>query len=56
MIWFINNAAAAGTGTLASPFDTLAAFQAVNDGVGTHPKNGDVDLHLHRLRQLRRAA
>ena len=37
MIWFINNAAAAGNGTLASPFNTLGAFQAVNDGVGQHP-------------------
>jgi uncharacterized repeat protein (TIGR01451 family) len=37
MIWFINNAASAGTGTLASPFNSLAAFQAVNDGIGGHP-------------------
>jgi Bacterial Ig domain len=37
MIWFINNTAAAGSGTLSSPFKTLAAFQAVNDGVGLHP-------------------
>ena len=39
MIWFINNAAGAGDGRLSSPFNTLAAFQAVNDGVdnvGTH--------------------
>lgn len=38
MIWFIdNNAASPGNGRLSSPFNTLAAFQAVNDGVGNHP-------------------
>jgi hypothetical protein len=40
MIWFINNAATAGNGTLNSPFNSLAAFQAVNDGVGRHPASG----------------
>jgi hypothetical protein len=37
IIWFINNTATAGTGTLSSPFNSIAAFQAVNDGVGRHP-------------------
>ena len=41
MVWFINNAAGAGDGRLSSPFNTLAAFQAVNDGVGNHPANND---------------
>ena len=43
MIWFINTGAAAGgTGTLSKPFNTIAAFEAINDGVGSHPKNGQV--------------
>lgn len=43
MIWFINSGAAAGgTGTLSKPFNTIAAFEAINDGVGLHPKNGQV--------------
>jgi len=37
IIWFINDNAGAGDGRLASPFNSLAAFQAVNDGVGRHP-------------------
>ena len=41
MVWFINNAAGAGDGRLSSPFNTLAAFQAVNDGVGNHPAAND---------------
>ncbi|HLJ27705.1 MAG TPA: Ig-like domain-containing protein [Candidatus Angelobacter sp.] len=41
MIWFINDAAAAGDGRLQSPFNSLAAFAAVNDGVGRHPKSGN---------------
>jgi len=41
MIWFINNNAAAGDGRLTNPFNTLAAFQAVNDGVGNHPAAND---------------
>ena len=41
MVWFINNAASAGDGRLQSPFNSLAAFAAVNDGVGRHPKSGD---------------
>jgi uncharacterized repeat protein (TIGR01451 family)/CSLREA domain-containing protein len=41
MVWFINNAAGAGDGRLSSPFSTLAAFQAVNDGVGNHPAIND---------------
>ena len=41
MIWFINNTAGAGDGRLSSPFNSLAAFQAVNDGVGRHPAAND---------------
>ncbi|MFN2622993.1 MAG: beta strand repeat-containing protein, partial [Chthoniobacterales bacterium] len=41
MVWFINNAAGAGDGRLSSPFNTLAAFQAVNDGTGNHPAAND---------------
>src|SRR5215212_10237614 len=41
MVWFVNNAAGAGDGRLSSPFNTLAAFQAVNDGAGNHPAAND---------------
>ncbi len=37
LIWFIDNHASAGDGRLTSPFNSLAAFQAVNDGAGLHP-------------------
>jgi hypothetical protein len=41
-IWFVDNGAAVpGDGRLTSPFQSLAAFQAVNDGIGTHPAPGD---------------
>src|SRR5262245_30857433 len=44
-IWFINNNAGACTsscdGRLSHPFQTLAAFQAVNDGAAGHPADGD---------------
>lgn len=42
MIWFINNAASCPCdGRLTNPFNTLASFQAVNDGVGNHPAVND---------------
>ena len=47
MIWFINNNAssctnlAGGCGRLSAPFSTLAAFNALNDGVGNHPAERD---------------
>jgi uncharacterized repeat protein (TIGR01451 family) len=47
MIWFINNNAAActtlagGCGRLSNPFSTLAAFQALNDGIGNNPAAND---------------
>ncbi|HEY3582719.1 MAG TPA: Ig-like domain-containing protein, partial [Pyrinomonadaceae bacterium] len=42
MIWFINNnAGAAGDGRLTNPFNTLAAFNAVNNGTGNHPAAND---------------
>ncbi len=40
-IWFIDASAGAGTGTLASPFNTVAAFNAVNNGTGTNPAAGE---------------
>jgi hypothetical protein len=46
IIWFINNNAGAGDGRLSSPFNSLAAFQAVNDGVGNHPAaNANIFLY-----------
>src|SRR5690606_11386533 len=41
MLWFIDNAAAPGAGTLSSPFNSVAAFNAVNDGLGAHPATRD---------------
>lgn len=41
-IWFVDaNASSNGTGTLASPYNTLSAFQAVNNGAAGNPKAGD---------------
>jgi uncharacterized repeat protein (TIGR01451 family) len=40
-IWFINDdAAGGGTGTLTKPFNTISAFQAINDGGVNRPQNG----------------
>jgi len=39
VIWFINNTAGAGDGRLSSPFNTLTAFQAVNDGAACNALN-----------------
>ena len=41
MIWFVNSTGAAGDGRLTSPFNSLAAFQAVNTGTGNNPAAGD---------------
>jgi uncharacterized repeat protein (TIGR01451 family) len=42
MIWFVNNAASCPCdGRLTNPFNTLAAFQAVNNGTGNNPAAGD---------------
>jgi hypothetical protein len=42
MIWFINNTASCPCdGRLTNPFNTLASFQAVNNGVGNHPAAND---------------
>ncbi len=42
MIWFINNGiSSAGDGRLSSPFDSLSAFTAVNNGIGNNPAAGD---------------
>ncbi len=45
MVWFINsNAGACASGCdgrLSHPFTTLASFQAVNDGLGNHPVDGE---------------
>src|SRR5262245_28752461 len=41
-VWFIDHSApAGGDGSEAHPFNTIAAFNAVNDGVGNHPAAGD---------------
>ncbi len=42
MIWFINNTASCPCdGRLTNPFNTLASFQAVNNGVGNNPAAND---------------
>ncbi|HKG79044.1 MAG TPA: Ig-like domain-containing protein, partial [Pyrinomonadaceae bacterium] len=42
MIWFVNNAASCPCdGRLTNPFNTLAAFQAVNNGAGNNPAIND---------------
>ncbi|MGH2689934.1 MAG: cadherin-like domain-containing protein, partial [Actinomycetota bacterium] len=42
MIWFIDNSLGApGDGRLTSPFNTLAAFAAVNNGTGDNPADND---------------
>lgn len=41
MIWFINNNGGAGDGRLSSPFNSLAAFQAVNTGGAGNPDIND---------------
>jgi hypothetical protein len=40
-IWFIDNSAAAGDGALATPFNTIAAFNAVNNDIGFNPSDGE---------------
>jgi len=40
-IWFINDdAAGGGTGTLSKPFNTMTAFQSINDGGTSRPQDG----------------
>ncbi|HWQ11706.1 MAG TPA: Ig-like domain-containing protein, partial [Roseiflexaceae bacterium] len=46
MVWFINTTAGAGDGRLGSPFNSLAAFQAINNGAGNNPAAGDT-IFLH---------
>ena len=42
-VWFIDNTAAGGgDGSKAHPFNSIAAFNAVNDGGASHPKTGDI--------------
>ena len=41
MVWFITNGGAAGNGRLSSPFNSIAAFQAVNNGTGNNPAVND---------------
>jgi hypothetical protein len=46
IIWFIDKSAGAGDGRLSSPFNSLASFQAVNDGAGLHPAaNANIFLY-----------
>ncbi len=40
-IWFIDNSQGAGDGRLNSPFNTLAAFDAINGAGGSAPAAGD---------------
>ncbi len=40
-IWFINPAAGGGTGTFASPYNSLATFSTANTGAGSNPADGD---------------
>lgn len=43
MIWFVNAAASAGgDGRFNAPFNSLAAFNSVNNGAGNNPAPGDV--------------
>jgi hypothetical protein len=47
MVWFIDNSAAAGDGRLGTPFNSLAAFDALNgNGGGSDPEAGD-DIFLY---------
>jgi uncharacterized repeat protein (TIGR01451 family) len=46
MIWFIDNSAAAGDGRLNSPFNSIAAFNAIQTGAIPGAKDGDV-IFLH---------
>ncbi len=42
MVWFINNnAPAGGDGRVSSPFNSIAAFQAVNNGISNNPGAND---------------
>src|ERR1051325_10376947 len=42
MIWFVNNAASCPCdGRLTNPFNTLAAFNGVNNGTGNNPAAND---------------
>src|SRR5207237_5512808 len=42
MLWFVNSAAGAGgDGRLTSPFNTLAAFNTLNNGTGDNPAAAD---------------
>jgi hypothetical protein len=48
IIWFIDQSAGAGDGRLSSPFNSLASFQAINDGGGggLHPAaNANIFLY-----------
>jgi hypothetical protein len=41
MVWFIANGGAAGDGRLTAPFNSIGAFQALNNGTGNNPNNND---------------
>ncbi len=41
LVWFIDNTAAGGgDGRMSTPFNSLGAFNAINDGIGKHPADG----------------
>src|SRR5204863_6064769 len=41
MVWFVNSTGPAGDGTQKTPFNSVSALAAINDGAGTHPTFGD---------------
>lgn len=43
MVWFINSSYSGSTedGRLGTPFKTISAFAAINDGVGNHPNTNE---------------
>ncbi|HEX2255175.1 MAG TPA: Ig-like domain-containing protein, partial [Afifellaceae bacterium] len=42
-VWFIDDSAApGGDGSQANPFNSIAAFNAVNDGIGNNPGENDI--------------
>jgi hypothetical protein len=47
MLWFIDNNAGAGTGRLTDPFNSIAAFTAVNNPGADHPATGHT-IFIHR--------
>src|SRR5437016_4773617 len=49
MVWFVNSSGPAGTGHQANPFNSLSAFNGVNNGTGTNPAAGDTIFLLDNV-------